>query len=267
VNAIARAEPELGVGAAISDAERRYIGWFHELDAWTEYWDVYHPETHGRFYFGDGAAEQGLLTRFLPRDGRPSPFTSWTLRALYPGTPEIDRDAAFVAEVRKPSVAEAILAIDDLVAGMFVHHFGDAEDPAVSDDYLEAIARFATDTLPPAIERDARIGDDDPRKRTAGRHTLDGDLQWFSWALQIEGANAIVGADIRHPMRALVLAGVASGCAINFAWRGHRRTRPEYTPDAAGAALIRVRARSWATDFEAGAQELRALYRIREWGE
>jgi len=42
--------------------------YFKELDAWTEYWDIYHPETGGRYYFGDGE-QPGLLAAF-----RPTPF-------------------------------------------------------------------------------------------------------------------------------------------------------------------------------------------------
>ena len=34
-----------------SDAEQRYVAWFHALDAWTEYWDVYHPENRGQILF------------------------------------------------------------------------------------------------------------------------------------------------------------------------------------------------------------------------
>ncbi|HLK58755.1 MAG TPA: hypothetical protein VKU00_19440, partial [Chthonomonadaceae bacterium] len=145
-------------------------------------------------------------------------------------------------------------------------YFGDATDPYVRADYLEAIFRFATDTLPPATERDSRISDADPRKPTAGRHTLDGDLMWFAWALQIEAAHAIVGADDAHARRALLLAGVATGCGANFAWRGHRRTRTEYGPDTTTAGLLRDRGMRWAGDFEAAAAEVHALYRIREWG-
>jgi hypothetical protein len=66
--------------------EQRYVGWFHDLDAWTEYWDIYHPETLGRFYFGDGDGEQGLLTRFLPRERRPPAFVAWTRMALATGS-------------------------------------------------------------------------------------------------------------------------------------------------------------------------------------
>ena len=46
-------------------AGQRYAAYFRELDAWTEYWDIYHPETHGRYYFGDGE-HPGLLSAFLP---------------------------------------------------------------------------------------------------------------------------------------------------------------------------------------------------------
>jgi hypothetical protein len=241
--------------------DERYVAWFHDLDAWTEYWDIYHPETRGRFYFGDGDTEPGLLTQFLPRERRPPAFVAWTRLALGFGTA-----AAFVAEVRVPAVASAVMEVDGLIARLFARHFGDAADPGVQADYLAAIFRFATDSLPPAIERDARISDTDPRKPTAGRHTLEGDLMWFAWALQIEAAYAIVGTDAGHARRALLLAGVATGCAANFAWRGHRRTRAEYRPDVATTSLLRDRGMKWASDFEAAAQEVHALYRIREWG-
>lgn len=242
------------------DADQRYVAFFHELDAWTEYWDVYHPETRGRYYFGDGATEPGLLSQFLPRDRRPPVFVAWTRMAL------VGAVSRFTGELRAPEVQTAIMEIDALVGRLFAKHFGDAASTSVQEDYLEAIFRFATDTLPPATERDARIADTDPRKPTAGRHTLDGDLMWFAWALQIEAAHAIRGVDNDHARRTLLLAGVATGCAANFAWRQHRRTRAEYHADAATAKLLRDRGRRWACDFESAAAEVHALYRIREWG-
>jgi hypothetical protein len=243
------------------DSLLRYVRWFHELDAWTEYWDIYHPETHGHFYFGDGSTEHGLLTWFLPREQRPPAFIAWNRMALLLGPP-----AQFVSEVRVPEVASAVMEVDGLLARLYTNHFGDAADPQVQGDYLEATFRFATDTLPPATERDARIPADDPRKSTAGRHMLYGDIMWFLWALQIEAAHAIVGVDGGHSRRALLLAGVAMGSAANFAWLGHRRTRTEYHPDEATACLLRARGMQWATDFDAAANEVHALYRIREWG-
>jgi len=245
------------------DKMRRYVAWYHELDAWTEYWDIYHPDTHGRFYFGDRDTEQGLLTRFLPRERRPAPFVAWTRMAT---SPSPEAASAFAHEVRVPEVADAVMEIEDLQARLFANHFGDAANPQVQADYLESIFYFATDTLPPAAEREARIANDDPRKATAGRHTLDGDLMWFCWGMQIEAAYVIAGVNEGNARRSLFMAGVATGCGTNFAWRGHRRTRAEYRPDAATAALLQERGRLWTEDFPAAAQEVHALYRIREYG-
>jgi hypothetical protein len=239
----------------------RHVAWFHELDAWTEYWDIYHPETQGRYYFGDGAAEPGLLTRILPRLGPTPTFTAWTRMALKQGT----RDD-FAADVNRRTVAEAVMEVDALVARLFAKHFGDAGDPHIREDYLEAMFEFATDALPPAVERDLRIADDDPRKATAARHTLDGDLMWFAWALHTEAAFEVVGTDADHPRRALMLAGVASGCPANFAWRGHRRTRDEYAADDLTRRSLHAKGLFWATDFDAARGEVHALFRIREWG-
>jgi len=244
-----------------TSSESRHAAWFHELDAWTEYWDIYHPETRGRFYFGDGAGENGLLTRFLPREHRPPAFNAWRQMATGSGTPD-----NFRREVRIPEVAAAVMEVDGLVGRLFDKHFGDAADPSVQKDYLEAMLVFGADLLPPATEREALIPNDDHRKRTAGRHALDGDIMWFCWALELEAAYAIAGPDQEHPRRMLQLAGVAIGCPANFAWRGHRYTRPEYRADNATAMLLGQRGLAWASDFKASAAEVHTLYRIREWG-
>jgi len=269
-----------GLAAAGAGNTQRYVAWYHELDAWTEYWDVYHPETRGRYYFGDGKTETGLLSRFLPRTSYPPTWTTWTRMAL-----ETSSRDAFLEEVRKPDVAAAILEVDALVGRLFTRHFGDAGDPLVRADYLTGVFRFAIDALPPATERDARIPEGDWRKPTAGRHTLDGDIMWFAWALQLEAAHAIdagrtaqsasvpaaesphAGWTADDARRALLMAGVACGCPANFAWGGHRRTRAEYRADAETAALLHERGLRWAGDFAAAAVEVHALYRIREWGE
>jgi hypothetical protein len=243
----------------------RYVAWFHELDAWTEYWDVYHPESRGRFYFGDGQGEPGLLTPFMPRAAYPPPWTAWSQWALGIGSRE-----AFEAAVDAPGVAEAVLEVDDLVARLFARHFGDAEDPTVQGHYLDATLRFALDALPPALERDARIPPGDWRKPTAGRHTLDGDLMWFAWAMHTDAADVLRGGVTNasgRARRALTMAGVAAGCPANFVFRGHRRTRGVYRADGDTLAQLRRRGLGWAHDFDAASVEVSALYRIREWGE
>lgn len=245
-----------------SDAESRYIRYYHELDAWTEYWDVYHPESQGRYYFGNGASERGLLTDLVPREGPTAIFTAWARAAL-----QLDSDVqGFVVAARLPQVACAVMEVDALLSRLFHDHFGAADDPSVRADYLNGMVYFATDTLPPAAERDKRIPGDDPRKRTAGRHTLDGDVMWFVWAMQVQAAQVIVGVDREHARRCLSLAAIAMGCSLNFAWREHRRTRCAYRADSATTALLRERGANWAGDFNSAADEVHALYRIRETG-
>jgi hypothetical protein len=159
------------------------------------------------------------------------------------------------------------MEVDQLVGRLFARHFGDPRDPAVQTDYLEATLMFAVDALPPATERAQRIPDDDWRKRTAGRHTIDSDAMWFAWALHLEAAHTIAGKDIDHARRAVALAGVAIGCPADFAWRGHRRTRAAYVRRPETMELLRQRGIQWASDFDGAAAEVHALFAIREWGE
>jgi hypothetical protein len=244
-----------------ADDERRYSAWLRELDAWTEYWDIYHPETQGHFYFGNGGSEQGLLTRFLPRERRPAVFTAWTRSVLSAGDV-----TEFLRELRAPEVSAAVMEVDALTSRLFRKYFAESGKRNVAADYIEAMLRCGTDTLPPDTERDSRIAADDWRKRTAGRNMIDNDLMWFAWAFHLEASRAIAGQDEEDERRRIQLAGVAVGAAANFAWRGHRRTRSEYRRDDDTLALLRERGSGWALDFDKGAAEVHALYRIREWG-
>ncbi len=248
-------------GGTLVEAANRYAAWFNELDAWTQYWDIYHPETNGRYHFGNGTTEPGLLRRFLRREERPAVFNAWVRMAL-----ALDTRDKFVEEARAPEVAAAVLEVDRLVSRLFTKHFGDACDPQVREDYINALLCFGCNTLPPAAERAARFSDDDPRKRGAGRYAMEYDLVWFSCALQLEAVHANYGVDEDHARRSLMLAGLAVGCSADFTWRGHRQTRPEYSRDFQTAYLLRNMGMEWAADFKAAAREMHALFRIREWG-
>ena len=91
-------------------------------------------------------------------------------------------------------------------------------------------------------------------------------MMWFVWALEVEAARAAGTNDAREDLHALVLAGVATGSAANFALRGHRRTRPEPGTDISTRLLLRERGVAWAQDVEAAAEEVHQLFQIREWG-
>ena len=129
---VAMVEREAGLKPAMGslvEASSRYAAWFHELDAWTQYWDVYHPETAGRYHFGNGTTEPGLLRKFLRREQRPAIFNAWVGMAL-----RLQGREKFVAEARAPEVAAAVLEVDRLVSRLFKKHFGNASDPAVQAD-------------------------------------------------------------------------------------------------------------------------------------
>jgi hypothetical protein len=247
---------------SLVEAGNRYAAWFHDLDAWVCYWDIYHPETAGRYYFGNGSTEQGLLRRFLPRESRPAIFNCWVRMAL-----ALDTRRKFVDEARVPEVAAAVLEVDRLFSRLFRAHFGDARDPETQADYINAMLCFGCNTLPPASDREPRIARSDPRKASAGRYSMEWDLMWFSWALHLEAVHAVIGVDEEHARRSLMLAGICIGCSADFVWSGRRRSRPEYSRDFQTAYLLRNMGAEWAEDFSAGRKEVHALFRIREWGQ
>src|ERR1700732_560662 len=118
---VAMVEREAGLKPAMGalvEAANRYAAWFHELDAWTQYWDIFHPETAGRYHFGNGTTEPGLLRRFLRREQRPPIFNAWVRMAL-----SLDTREKFVEKARVPEVAAAVLEVDRLGAGLFARQF------------------------------------------------------------------------------------------------------------------------------------------------
>jgi hypothetical protein len=261
---VAMVKREAGMQPAtggLVEASSRYAAWFHELDAWTRYWDIYHPETNGRYHFGNGTTEPGLLRKFLRHEQRPAAFNAWVRMAL-----ALDGRAKFVEEARVPEVAAAVLEVDRLVSRLFKRHFGDARDPGVQADYINAMLCFGCETLPPAIERAEQFSRSDPRKKGAACYAMENDLVWFSCALHLESVHAIYGVDEDHARRTLMLAGIAVGCSADFVWHGHRQSRPEYSRDFQTAYLLRNRGMEWANDFRAAQAEVHALFRIREWG-
>jgi len=114
---------------------RRYAAWFRDLDSWTEYWDIYHPETRGRFYFGDGRDEAGLLSTYLPRERVPALFRLWRRMALVTQSEDADH-REFAQCARQPEVASSVMEVDRLVSRLFREHFGEPVRKAQCAHYL-----------------------------------------------------------------------------------------------------------------------------------
>jgi hypothetical protein len=155
-----------------------------------------------------------------------------------------DEHAAFASVVLRAEVVDAMLAIEMQIDRGFRQRFGDARRESVQRDYLAAVFHQAADDLP-------------------HRHNR-ADPRWFAWALHIEACFALIEVDAQHPRRSLMLAGVATGCPVDFAWQGHRPTRAEYRRDATTVAVLHRKGMRWATDFEAARDEVHALFCIAE---
>jgi len=244
---------------------KEYAAYFFELDAWSEYWDVYRPETRGLYHFGDGSAP-GYLSAFLPGPGRRRApvFDAWKAYALARRSPDSEPAARrrFEGLARQPEVAEAVIAVDLLVTRLLEEHFGDGHGGLDLEAYFDAIERFALDTLPGCPDRYALISDDDGRKASSPTHQIAGDLMWFAWATHLECAELV--AEEPSPARALLMAGIELGCSMDYAFRGRGRTRTEYRSRDAGAwSRIWERGRETAGDFDAAAADVRDLFFIR----
>lgn len=188
---VAMVEREAGMHPAMGglvEASNRYAAWFHELDAWTQYWDIYHPETNGRYHFGNGTTEPGLLRTFLRREQRPAAFNAWVRMAL-----ALDGRGKFVEEAREPEVAAAVLEVDRLVSRLFKQHFGDASNPGVQADYINAMLCFGCDTLP-GVERHQRLQQEPtvPQQRSGAPGLRPGECRSVRQARQPSGPQDLV---------------------------------------------------------------------------
>jgi hypothetical protein len=252
--------------------QSRYAAYFFDLDAWSEYWDIYHPETRGCYHFGDGSSG-GYLSTFLPSPAQPRVpvFDAWKAYALA----SRERSRAFherrrfeQAVIEGPGVAEAVIAVDQLVRDLTNRHFRVHRFLDV-DAYLDAMERFARDTLPDCPERYQRLAEDDPRKPHALRHMMAGDIMWFAWAVHLEAVDIVASpTPEQRSLRSLLMAGVAFGCAMDYSFTGRCRTRKEYeAADSRAWRLIWSSGRDFVGDFKRAAAEVRELFFIRTYGD
>lgn len=250
---------------------RHYARYFFELDAWSEYWDIYHPETHGRYYFGDGE-QLGYLSSFLPSPTKPRnpAFDSWKRMVLsWGGTADAGLLQTFRSQVHQPKVEDAVIAVDELVCRLVREHFSTSTGSIDALAYLDAMERFGRDSLPESPDRFERIPNHDARKSTSLHHTIEGHIMWFAWAMHLECVEMVAGRQSPNAeLWPLLMAGIALGTSFDFAFRKRCRTRSEYLAgDSAASSRIWSRALELANDFDKGVREMKCLFRIREYGE
>jgi hypothetical protein len=228
-----------------------YAAFFRDLDSFTEYWDVYRPETNGKFM-------DPVVQHIFPKV-----LVPWRNYALATGPDKATQRETLLAVLHQPPVSEAVMLIDDLQAQLITTHFGQQPVPHL-DSVVEAQLAFGKDTLPLDPDRDSRIQAGDPRKPFAKFHRMDSPIMWFNWAAHVESAALLQGeTGQKMAARTLLMAGVCGGSSMDFTFRDNRLpTRPEYKRDEATERLIRAKTQQLSTDWRAAVAELHDLWRI-----
>jgi hypothetical protein len=233
----------------------KYAAFFRDLDSYTEYWDLYRPETNGR-YMDAAIATFG------------APLQSWTAYALKENSAQAPALLAKLkAALAVAENAQALRTIDELLLMLLQRHFpGPAEGQIEAGAYVNAVEGFARDVLPPDPDRLARTPSDDSRYAYAGRHRMDGAVMWFNWAGVLDCVDLLDGDAAFTPHRTVQIAAAAFGSAMDYAFRGQvgfrGKTRPEYKPDEPTVVLLRSQVKSWIADGTLARGQARELFRI-----
>lgn len=222
---------------------------FRELAEWTDGWATHHPETRGRFAWGDGVGEVGALTVLLrpAADGR-SPHQRWTDWAMAHREPWGEAThAQLVRRLVAPEVRAAVLSLDLLLCHLYRRHFGALPASEALPAFLDAVYRYAG----------GELGD-----RPTGE-----DPVWFRWGFVIESAELLAPGDGRAGLRRAWMAGLVVGAATEAVRTRRYRTRGAYAAAPDLAATLHRRGRALAQDLAEGSAELRDLQLIRIGGE
>ncbi len=242
----------------------RYASYFRDLDAVTEYFDVY----------GRPQADylMPLVMKYFGRDdvpGRRKALNIWKSYAVIPDddpTRAVEKQA-LEQELAQPDVASAVKSVDTALLNLARTHwsFAGVFDREVM---LEALLRFGADRLPEDNDRLTRIRNlNDPadfRLSYALYHRMDSLVMWMNWMGHVECAAILFGATHSdHALRTVLMSALCLGYSADCVFRSRGHTRPEYyQPD--GEDRMWRKSVLIANDFDKARAEAHALARLRE---
>jgi hypothetical protein len=242
----------------------RYAAYFRDLDAVTEYFDVYgRPPADNlmpfvfKYYGGDDVP------------GRRKALNIWRSYAVIPDddpAKAIEKQA-LEQELAQPDVASAVKTVDAALLGNARTHWSVAGS-VDRDVMFDAFLRFGADRLPEDNDRLTRIQNlndpTDPRLNTALLHRMDGQIMWMNWMGHVECAVTLFGIqDPDHGLRTAWLSALCLGYSADCVFRSRGQTRPEYyQPD--GEDRMWRKSVLIANDFDKARAEAYALARLRE---
>lgn len=241
-----------------------YSSFFRDIDAQTEYFDVYGApnglEDMGAYYslfWGRDLLLQAEWLQFFQN------------RASTPilAQQKAKKWIAAITAASQPAISNGILQIDSFICDAARRHF----DHNGSFDRLaclDAFRRFGEDVLPEDEDRESRVRAlDDPTdyrlvNNFARFHRMDTRMLWFYWFGHLQLAMAIrTPNDPNEDIRKALVAGIFIGQVSDAAYRegSNRQTRPEYLADEQAVWQTAV---ALCDDYDVAATEIQDLYYI-----
>jgi hypothetical protein len=237
---------------------QKYFDYFVDLDAHTEYWNVYDV--------ADGRYMNAIIQymRII--------WTDWMEYANFENEPE-GRDALdrLKQQLLNNTTKDNLLLTNELMKMLIEKHFSDGAGNIDLESYFDSIERFALDIYPEDEDRYSRITNpDDFRKVYAKYHRMDGEELWFIWIGQNEWSSLIDNNSSEYSeIRKLQIAGALYGVCLDYTFRDDRSAKAKKIPLARGykkdertLSLLRRRALGWYRDFNSAVKESHQLIQI-----
>lgn len=238
---------------------QKYFDFFIDLDAHTEYYDVYNVSLDGKY--------MNAIVQYMKYIGK-----DWMVYATLENEQE-GKDALnrLKQELLNNTTKDNLILTNGLMKTLIEKHFADNTGKVDIESYFDAVERFALDIYPEDIDRFNRITDpNDSRKVHSKYHRMDGEQLWFIWAGQNEWSSFIDNNTSEFgDTRNLQLAGAVFGVCLDYTFRDDRSPKAKKVPaaknykkDERTLSLLRKRAVGWYNDFNSAIKEIHEIIQI-----
>jgi hypothetical protein len=241
----------------------RYSAYFRDLDAVTEYFDVYgHPQNEflmpkvGKYFGRDS------------EPGRRKALNIWRAYAIIPDDDptKAQERQALEQELAHADVASAIRDVDAVLLGLVRKHWS-SQNGVDREMMLDALLRFGADRLPDDIDRLNRVkaqNPEDDRLPNAQNHRMDSLIMWMNWMGHVECAVLLDSPQhADHGLRTQLMAALGLGYSADCVFRNRGQTHQEYY-GADGESRMWRKSLLLTNDFDKARAEAHVLAQLRE---
>lgn len=236
-------------------SKETYADFFRDLDAHTEYWREYMPDSNGR-WMKSAVNVMGTMDLW----GEYAQFSY-----LEDGDDYFEDLVEYVSN--NSQLKDDIRVVDELLVGLARKHFS---IDGVFDGFafIDAFEHFGLGSLPQDPNRDEiHIVGNHPEGE-AIEHRMDSTSMWFFWAMQVELSFLIAtDTDEDHEIRTHYIAALCTGAPMDFVFRNdsareeqNRKTKPSYTATEGTRKRIRSKSKRIRNDWSKAIKELHTLF-------